>query len=323
MKQDLLDCLRGLVQTVFSFVGRPASARPLAFFRVCIAGVLLAQAFALTGSIWELYGQTGVVQWTVIEKMIPAGVPSVGRIAHALAWLGVSESQVVLGVFLVYVGGLVCLLIGWQTRMAALCAWFTHLAMMMSARATIYGVDSFANIALFYCIFIPVGAAASLDLLAGRISTAPSVSARLGIRLLQIHMCIVYLASGLEKASGIQWWNGEAIWRAVMRPDFARFDFSWLADAPWIALLVCWGTLALEIGYAFLAWPARTRRFWAGSTIAMHVGIAIVLDLVSFSAIMIVLTTSAFLIDAEPTPVPSIALEGEHIPIAPLAAERV
>jgi hypothetical protein len=259
-----------------------------------------------------LYGTLGIVQWPVNEAMIDPVVPRVGWLAGALAPCGVSEDACLYGTFAAYLLSLVCLLAGWRTRWAASLAWLTHLAMSMSGAAAIYGVDQFANICLFYCIWMPVGQAAPLDARAGRTAAEPSTGARLALRLLQLHLCIVYLSSGLLKASGAQWWNGEALWRAVMRQDFGQFDLSWLAAAPWVARLGCWGTLVVELGYAFFVWPQRTRQLWAWATVGMHAAIAVTLGLWSFSALMIVLTTSAFLVSPETQT--RAAREGEQAP---------
>jgi hypothetical protein len=282
-----------------AFVTTPASATPLACFRIGLAVILLTQALAIAGSLFELYGNRGIVQWSAAEPMAPEGVPRISWLADALAPWGVREDSCVRTVFLLYVAGLGCLLVGWRTRLAAVVAWLPHLAMNVSGNACVYGVDEFANIALFYCIWMPVGQAASADRLAGRVPGHPSVGARLSLRVLQLHLCVVYLASGLEKAAGAQWWNGEAIWRAVMRPDLGQFDFSWLAAVPWVARLACWGTLLVEVGYAFLVWPRRTRRPWALATVGLHASIAVTLGLWSFSAVMIVLNLSAFLISPD------------------------
>src|SRR5439155_11554901 len=109
-----------------------------------------------------------------------------------------------------------------------------------------------------------------------------------------------YFASGVEKAVGEQWRSGEAIWQALMQPALGQLDFSWLAAVPWVAQLACWSTLIIEIGYAVLVWPRRTRTPWAVATIGLHVGIAGFMGLVSFSAVMAGLTLSAFLVSAEP-----------------------
>ncbi len=288
-----------------SFVSAPASARPLAVLRIGLAAVLLIQALALGEKLLDLYGARGIIPWQVGEALTPPGVPRIAWVVGQLAPLGVSPDDCVRGVFLAYVAGLACLLVGWHTRLAALVAWLTHLALTVSGNASIYGVDQFANIALFYCVVMPVADAASADRLAGRTTGAPSSGARLALRVLQLHLCVVYLASGLEKAAGEQWWNGEAIWRAFIWPSMSVFDFTWLAEVPWVAKLACWGTLLVEIGYAFLVWPRATRRWMALATLGLHLGIAVTLGLVTFAALMMVLTTAAFLVSPEPRAVPA------------------
>jgi hypothetical protein len=282
------------------FIARPASARPLAALRIGLAAVLLAQTASLAGSLNELYGSLGLAQRPVTEAMTPPGVPRLGWATDALAACGVPEADAIRAAFGVYAASLVALLLGWRTRPAAAVAWLAHL-MFKAGNPTTYGVDEFAHIALFYCVWLPVGRAWSLDVRAGRASDAASPAARLGQRVVQFHLCVVYLASGLEKASGEQWWSGEAVWRALMRTDLGSgaWDFAWLAEIPWVAKCACWGTLAVELGYAFLIWPARTRRLWGAATIGLHLGIAVFMGLWSFSAVMVVLTTAAFLVPAE------------------------
>jgi hypothetical protein len=285
------------------FVAQPASARPLAVLRIGLAGVLLVQAFVIAGSLLELYGERGLVQWPIVHLLVPAGVPRVGWVVSALGSFGVGPAACVRGVFLLYLAGLACLLVGYYTRLAAVVAWLTHLALNTSGTVSIYGVDNFANFALFYCIWMPVGAAASADRLLDRVSGEPSFGARLGLRVLQLHLCVAYLAAGLDKIAGEQWRDGEAVWLAVMQPVLGPVDFSWLAGVPWLTLLACWATLIVEIGYPIFVWPRRTRKLWALATIGLHIGIALFMSLVSFSAVMIVLTLSAFLISPEPRPV--------------------
>ncbi|MCI0376583.1 MAG: HTTM domain-containing protein [Gemmataceae bacterium] len=289
-------------EAALRFALAPASARPLAALRIGLAGVLLVQALAVAASVLDLFGPRGIVQWPLADTMVVPGVPRMGWLTAALVPLGLSEAFVVRGVFVLYVAGLSMLLFGWRSRLAAVLAWFTHLILFMGVRTSLYGVDDFAHIALFYCMFFPVGNAWSLDVASGRASAAPSWEARLGLRVLQIHLCIVYLSSGLEKAltPPYMWLDGEVIWKTAMLPEFRQFDMEWLAHWPMLAKLAAWGSLGIELGYAFLVWPKATRRLMAISTLGLHLGIAVFLGLVSFGAIMMVLTAAAWLVPADP-----------------------
>jgi hypothetical protein len=219
----------------------PASPRPLAWLRIGVSAVLLLQALAIVNSLEELYGEHGIVDWSVVEEYLARpGLPRVYWLQLALSPWGASGDFCLWAVFLPYLASLACLLLGWHTRPAALLAWLTHLTLTTSGEGASYGVDLFAQVSLFYCIWMPVGHALSLDNRAGRVSAAPSAAARVSLRLLQVHLCIVYLSCGLHKAVGPQWWDGEAMWRSLMRPDAGPFPMGWLASVPWLATLAGW-----------------------------------------------------------------------------------
>ena len=75
-------------------------------------------------------------------------------------------------------------------------------------------------------------------------------------------------------------------------------------------MLAGWGTLMVEIGYAFLIWPRRTRKAWCIATIGLHLGLALFMGLVFFSALMILLTVCLFLIpERAPEKVPDEVME--------------
>jgi hypothetical protein len=301
--------LTRLQQAAVDFVSRPATAKPLAALRIGLSTVLLAQALAFGGSVLDLFAPShGVMQSSLTELMLVPGVPRTRWVVELLAPLGISEAACVRGLFVLYVAGLSALLLGWHTRLAAVTAWLTHLILMMSGRASLYGVDEFAHIFLFYLMWMPAGAYWSLDVLSGRTSSAATFAARLGLRVLQIHLCVVYLTSGLEKAltPPYQWLDGEVIWRTSILPDYRQFDLEWLVNVPFLVKLASWGALAIELAYAFLVWPRRTRTLMALSTLGLHLGIAVLMGLVSFGAVMMVLTGSVWLFSPEVESKPSL-----------------
>lgn len=282
------------------FFAAPASPAPLGVLRIGVAAILLAQALALSGNMLDLYGPRGIVQWPLTDSLALPFVPRVGWVVDAAAHFGFSDDSAVRGLFALYVGAVSCLLIGYGTRTTSVVTWLTHLTLKTSAVATVYGVDSFAHIMLFYFMFMPIGRAFSVDRLLGRTSGEATSGARLALRVVQLHLCVVYFTSGFEKALGPDWWDGEAIWCTLMRSDLCSLDMSWMSQVPWLPTLIGWSTLALEMGYAALVWPRATRKLTAAATIGMHLGIAVMLGLVSFAALMSVFTLAAFMIGAEP-----------------------
>lgn len=279
---------------IMGFLQTPASPIPFITLRVGIAVVLLSRAFVEFNVLQELYGNSGLIPWAISELRPFGWVPSMSWASHYLGYLGLTENGSVYVIFGTYTIALLGMLVGFQTRVFSIIAWLTHLTLFESASFSSYGVDSFVNIALFYCAIMPKGALVPLHLLFSKGSLQPTVRAGTLLRLIQIHMCVVYLTSGIEKAKGVEWWNGEAIWRSVMQPQFFVFDMSWLANFPIVATAASIGTLVVEIGYAFLIWPRKTRKLWLVAVISMHLAIAAVLGLRFFGLVLIVLNAAAF-----------------------------
>lgn len=263
----------------------PSAGGPLAFFRIGIAMIGLIQGCWLLGNVVMLYGVNGLVPWSLSKGIVSPMMPQ-------LSWLqplgnGDVWVYVLMAVYLVC---LLCLLIGMLTPVVAFIAWGLHLMFINTGFMAAYGVETFLHISLFYCILMPVGESYSWR------NGKQSVSEwnTLSLRVLQIHLCIVYFSSGVEKAMGTQWWNGEAVWQTLMQGQFARFDMRWLAAYPIITKLICWSTLLIEIGYPFFIWWRKTRVYMYVAVVMLHVGISIFMGLQLFAGIMIVLNTAAF-----------------------------
>lgn len=280
--------------TVRRFLWRPADPFPFACMRIGIALCLLAKAWAESDSIVLLFGNHGMVQWSISDPALGSWLPRSKWVADFLQPAGIDADNSVRLVFILHVTSLFGLMVGWQSRIMALQAWLTFLLLSNGGVLTTYGLDSFAKIALFYCVLMPVGSSMSVDRLTGRLSGKPTSSARLFLRVLQLHLCLIYLSAGLGKLQGIQWWNGEAIWRALNTPQFRTFELTWLAEVPWLVKLACWGTLLLETGYCVGIWPARLRPWWLLAIVSMHLAIASLMRLWLFSAALIILNISAF-----------------------------
>jgi hypothetical protein len=288
------------------FAFAPARPEPLAALRIGLALVLLAQAALVAPSFADLFLPAGIVNGPLREMMHRPGLPHLDTVVAWLAASGVDATTLGTIAGVVYVLALLALLAGFGTRAAALVAWITHLALMTTGAGTNYGADRIAHLFLFYLVFAPSGDALSFDEWARRERRGPSPGARLALRVVQLQLCIVYATGGLGKLTSPGWRDGDVIWRTLMTPEYARFgfDFAWLAAHPWLAVAAGWSVLVVEIGYAAMIWPRRTRPIWMAGVVALHLGIAVFMGLVIFGALMIVLTVSVFAVRAEPSAEP-------------------
>lgn len=154
-----------------------------------------------------------------------------------------------------------------------------------------YGLDQINSFLTLYLAIGPSGDYLSVDAwLAkrqGRGVNRRSVLANLALRLIQVHMCIVYLFAGLGKLQGDTWWNGQAIWGAVGNYEYQTLDLTWLAAHMGIVNLLTYGALFWEVTYPFLIWPRLTRPIWMAMAIAVHAGIGLAMGMITFGLIMI------------------------------------
>lgn len=266
-----------------------ASFRPLAVLRIGLALLLVAQAALLVAHRDWLLDAEGLVAWPIAEQFIDPALPAMGRLQSLL---GLGDRATANAVVTLHVAGALLLLVGWQTRAAAVVAWLTFLPIKNSGAFAFYGVGGVMLIALFYCVVMPVGRAWSLD---ARRPGAPDPDrgAELYILVLRLHVCIVYAAAGLSKAVGSQWWSGEAVWRALSLPDFAQFDAHFLAAWPLLLQALSVGAMLVQLAYPVLVWT-RVRVAVVVAVELLHLGIAVFLGLWMFSAMMMLLNAAAF-----------------------------
>ncbi len=213
--------------------------------------------------------------------------------------------------------GMLCLTLGLGTRVAAVVTWLGLLSYVHRSPTTLFGMDTIMIVVSLYLMIGPCGAALSLDRVLARWwarqngqpvdaregPPQPSVSANFALRLLQIHVCIIYFASGVSKLQGTTWWSGTAVWGTMANYAFSPMQnqlymsyLHLLADNRWLWELVMTVsttfTLAFEIAFPFVVWTRPMRWVMIVSAVFLHAGIAFFMGLVGFSLIMIVLVSS-------------------------------
>jgi hypothetical protein len=225
-------------------------------------------------------------------------------------WMGAVHCGVLVVMFL--------FTIGYCTRITSVLTWLAALSYIQRSQVTVFGMDTMMNVILFYLMIGPSGAALSVDALLKRrraaragqpYQPAPLVSANFALRLLQVHLCFIYLAAGLSKLQGVVWWNGTALWGTLANYEFTPLRYAlyagwlrWLCTHRWLWELVMTGgtmyTLALEIAFPFLVWQRSTRWLMITGAILLHTGIALTMGLVGFGLFMFTLLLSFIPADA-------------------------
>ena len=211
----------------------------------------------------------------------------------------------ILAVILLFTAGL------W-TRVTSVLAWMGAMCYVQRLPTNNFGQDTMLIILMMYLMIGNSGAALSVDRWLelrrlrreqgsqANLALRPSWSANLAIRLIQVHFCIIYFASGSSKLLGAAWWNGTAMWLTLANYNFAPMRVGlyneliyllcrneWLWQICMTAGVVF--TLFTEISLPYLIWNKRWRPFMVSCSVLMHLGIGLIMGLSVFSLFMLVM----------------------------------
>ena len=112
--------------------------------------------------------------------------------------------------------------------------------------------------------------------------------ANLALRLINVHMCVIYFFAGMSKLQGESWWTGEAMWRAFSNLEYQSIDMTWLAWHPWLLNLITHVSVLWEVFFCVLIWRPRLRPLMLAAAVVLHVGIGACLGMWTFGLIMLV-----------------------------------
>ena len=260
----------------------PADPLPLAIVRI-IAGTLLAWSCAVwLMDVDAFFGPHGWLRDGDVERMNDQ--------PWQWSWFfALSSPTAVRALVLVTLVAAACLAVGLATPVAAWVALVGFLAAVNRTPLTVFGFDDALGMLLIPLAIGPAGAVLSLDRRLGIATSGdgPSVSANLALRLLQIHLCVVYFFSGIAKLFGASWWEGTALWGAAANSRYRTLDITRLARHPLLVNLLTLGTVFWEVSYPALVWPRLTRRLAIAMGIFVHLGIGLAMGMGEFGLAMI------------------------------------
>lgn len=285
------------------FFFTPADPTPLGLTRVAV-GALLFWSLLVTG--FDLPGFLGPHAWAdpaAVRGYYADHAPSAWSF-----WLLVPDGAL-RSVWIVSLGILALFTLGIFSRVTAPLAWIIAVSTARRSPVMLYGFDQIITTwALYLAVCGASGQAVSVDRLVtrwklarkafatrskdlGRSLTggvpAPSIAANLGLRLIQLHIALIYGMAGLAKLRGDAWWNGFAVWGVVASGEFRRFDLTWLAAWPLLLNVMTHSGLIFELLYPVLIWNRRLRPLMIAVAVMMHGMIDLTLGLTEFGLAMV------------------------------------
>jgi hypothetical protein len=270
---------------------RPTDPSTLSLIRVLAGAMLFYTHLVWSYDLQAFFGPDG---WLPLDLMseVHEGRPFAWSLFNYISSPALLWTVHILALLVFF-----CLMIGLFSRTAAVLAYL--LAVSYAQRVTpgaYFGLDKINCLLAMYLMLGPCGARYSLDRLwrmrRGKgTQVEPSVSANVAVRLLQLHMCIIYFFSGLGKLQGMSWWDGEAVWMSVANLEYQSLDLTWMANSWWgvrLYNLLTHATVFWELTYCFLIWNRFARPWILALAIAVHGGIAIALGMATFGLVMLI-----------------------------------
>lgn len=213
--------------------------RSLACFRVGLGAVVLADAVLRTRDIPLMLAPDGMFPLAALRGFFgDAWTWSLAFLVDATWW----------GVAILVVQALAgaALAAGAGTRAATAVAWAAVVSIVRRTAPAANAGDEWLCCLLFWGMFLPLGAAWSVDAhRRGRTTSFPTTICSPGTAALVLQIAAVYLAAGVAKWTDA-WLSGNAVATALSLHDHGSTWGEAVAGHPAVCRLLTWSVLALE-----------------------------------------------------------------------------
>lgn len=257
----------------------PQPAYTLGLVRIAFGLLMVAWTLSLIPGFYDYFGSTSVA-----AQPIPS--PYRWTVFAALD----SDVELMIGSMILLVSA-IAMTLGWHSRLASIAVCVLVLSFQRTNPAVFNSGEVLIRAEALFLALAPCGAALSID---QRRRTGTFWSAQVrspwALRLLQLQLSIVYLASVRWKMSGDTWPRGTAIAYALRLHDMLLLPAPhWFIANAFLVNVATWATLALELCIGLFVWNRRLRPWLLAAGVLMHSAIAISIAVGFFSQAMFIL----------------------------------
>jgi len=268
---------------------KPTDPATLGLIRIFAGSMLFYTHLVWSIDLTGFMGEQGRFSADLVNRMHQGST-----FAFSYLWLFDGNPAML---WMVHIAALIILLmftLGFYTRVTSVLVFIIAVSYAHRAPGALFGLDQINVMLAMYLMLGGAGEAFSLDRLIEkwrypkRKLPTTSTAANVSIRLIQLHMCVIYLFAGTGKLLGDTWWEGTAMWGAVANSEYQSMDMTWLASYPLLIALLTQVSLAWELTYSALVWPRLTRPLVLFMAIPLHLGIALCMGMVTFGLAMLI-----------------------------------
>jgi hypothetical protein len=258
---------------------RPEPAYTLGLIRIAFGAIAIAWTVSLLPDLNDFFGSDGVLprqpavpfEWGVFEFWTDDR-------ALAIGWAVLLLSAI-------------AMTIGWHSRLAALIVFVLIMSFEFRNSYIFNSGDNLLRVEALFLALSPCGAALSLDQkrMTGTFWTA-QIRAPWLVRLLQIQLSLIYLATFQIRMTGEKWPQGTAMSYALRLEDMLIIPApQWISTNALLMNVATWGTLLLELAIGILVWNRRCRPIVLAAGFVLHSAILVSVAVGFFTPAMFVL----------------------------------
>ncbi|MBI2502281.1 MAG: hypothetical protein HYW07_03505 [Candidatus Latescibacteria bacterium] len=184
--------------------------------------------------------------------------------------------------------------LGWKTRLCTVLLFVMECSLLNRSLPAMNGEDVVFRMLLFYGMFAPLGDRLSIDSFLKK-RKGQKVEAELptiwAVRAMQINFALIYAISLPYKlVDDVAWWNGDAIYLAIVSSMWSRWPWPemFYAFDGLLSKVFTYGTVLAEGSFPTLVWFNRPKLYVICTMATLHIGIAVMLNGVTFFSLSMV-----------------------------------
>lgn len=276
-----VDVRRGWAEQVREFFYAERTPYGLALIRILLPWVILIdggprlfqvrELYSSDGApapLWEAYGMTDLL------PVFPAPVAVAGYAALVFCLLAASA--------------------GWMTRLSLICSTVLYLYFIpLDMVSTLNKYTVLSGHILFLLSLSQCGSVWSVDAWLARLRSGTVAAPRFPIwpqRLIQLLVCIVYLAAAFTKLHTPNFFTGDQLVYWLLTKTTASNPLGdWMSMHPALAPLTAYATVIWEVAFIFVAWRGVGRVCMLGVGLVFHALTFFMLGLIVFPLLYCVL----------------------------------
>lgn len=168
-----------------------------------------------------------------------------------------------------------CFTVGLFTRIAGLLLLAGHFCFIRWGVLHTWGWAETMPLLLLYVSLSGAGRWLSVDAWWAARQGRPisPTASRWALRLVQIHVCMIYVAAGWHRIDDGGWLRGEMVYEAMSNTWYTRLPLVDFQPYKAVMAWATWGTEFLELLAPVALWLRPTRKIWMIGLIAMHTGL--------------------------------------------------